>query len=101
MLTSGYLAVAGSGYLDGPTAILTAVGLLGRALIIAGLWRPVISARALNAATIAYIGFYPLDYAYLSRDFLTATVHLVFYLAIAKILTASTERDYLYVKVIA
>src|SRR6267378_688068 len=51
--------------------------------------------------TIAFIGFYPLDYQYLSREFLTATVHLVFFLAIIRILTAKTNRDYLYTAIIA
>src|SRR5262249_50922712 len=36
-----------------------------------------------------------------SRDFLTATVHLVFFLAVIKILTAKTNRDYLYTAIIA
>ncbi|MBI4904830.1 MAG: DUF3488 domain-containing protein [Acidobacteria bacterium] len=101
LLASGYLAVVGSGYLDGPTAVLTAAGLVLRALLVAGILRFEISPRILNTVTVAYIAFYPVDYYYLSRDFLTATIHLVFYLAIAKILTAVTERDYLYVKVIA
>lgn len=101
LLASGYLAVAGSGYLDGPTMLLTALGLLARFLLVAGVVQFAISPRAVNILTIGYIAFYPIDYYYLSRDFLTATVHLVFYLAIAKVLTASTDRDFLYVKVIA
>ena len=36
LVASGYLAVAGSGYLDNPTIILTAAGLLLRALLIGG-----------------------------------------------------------------
>lgn len=101
LLTSGYLAVAGSGYLDTPTALLTALGLILRAcLVFTGAQLP-LSPGVVNGLTIAYIGFYPIDYAYVSRDFLTSTVHLVFFLAIVKILTAQTERDYFYVKVIA
>lgn len=59
------------------------------------------SPRAITALTLAYIGFYPIDYFYFSRQFLQATVHLVFFLAITKVLTARTNRDYTYVKVIA
>ncbi|HEY2013520.1 MAG TPA: transglutaminaseTgpA domain-containing protein, partial [Bryobacteraceae bacterium] len=40
-------------------------------------------------------------YFLLSREFLGATVHLVFFLAIMKILTAKTSRDHLYTAVIA
>lgn len=101
LLTSGYLAVAGSGYLDAPTAALTAAGLALRAMIVLGWLRLNVSSRMVNALTIGYVGFYPIDYAFISHDFLTATVHLVFFLAVVKILTATTERDYFYVKIIA
>lgn len=101
MLASGYLAVAGSGYLDLPTLAMTGAGLVLRALLIAGVLQLNLSARLVNAITIGYIGFYPVDYLYLSGEFLPATVHLVFFLAVAKILTAKSDRDYFYVKVIA
>src|SRR4051812_10412685 len=97
----GYLAVAGSGYLDSPTILLTAAGLLLRGLMISGVLDFEISERASTLNTIAYTGFYVLDYFVLSRDFLTATVHLVFFLAVMKILTAKTNRDHLYTAVIA
>ncbi len=101
LVTSGYLAVAGSGYLDTPTVALTAAGLLLRALLIAGFLRFEISERASTLLAISYIGFFLIDYFYLSHDFLNATVHLVFFLAVMKILTAKTNRDYLYTAAIA
>lgn len=101
LLGSGYLAVLGSGYLDAPTAVATATGLLLRALYVLGWLQFDLSEKAVTWPTLAYVAFYPLDYLYVSRDFLTATVHLVFFLAVVKILTARTERDFFYVKVIA
>lgn len=101
LLASGYLAVVGSGYLDTPTAALVALGLVTRGLIVAGWWQLNLAPGVVTALTVAYIGFYALDYFYVSRDFVTATVHLVFFLAIVKLVTAETERDYLYVKIIA
>src|SRR5712672_2380789 len=101
LVASGFLAVAGSGYLDAPTTILTAAGLLLRAAAVAGLLSLNISERTATVLTIAYIGFYPLNYQFVTRDFLTATVHLVFFLAVVKILTAKTNRDYLYTAIIA
>jgi hypothetical protein len=101
LVTSGYLAVAGSGYLDAPTVALTGAGLLLRALLISGLLRFDISERAATLFAISYIGFFAIDYFDLSRDLLTATVHLVFFLAVMKILTAKTNRDYLYTAAIA
>jgi transglutaminase-like putative cysteine protease len=101
LVASGYLAVAGSGYLDTPTVLLTAAGLLLRAFFICGWLRFEISERTATRATILYSAFYVADYLALSREFLAATVHLVFFLAVAKILTASTNRDHLYTAVIA
>src|SRR5882724_8460435 len=98
---SGYLAVTGSGYLDTPTVVLTAVGLLVRALWICGLIRLEISERATTLVTLGYTAFFALDYFILSHDFLSATVHLLFFLAVMKILTAHTNRDYLYTAIIA
>jgi protein-glutamine gamma-glutamyltransferase len=101
LLASGYLAVLGSGYLDLPTAVLAGAGLIARALLVAGALRWELSSGWANAATIAYMGFYPVDYLYLSREFIPATVHLIFFLAVVRILTARTNRDYFFVKVIA
>jgi transglutaminase-like putative cysteine protease len=100
MVACGYLAVAGSGYLDLPTLLLTACALLVRCLLILGTVRFEPSPTTLNAITLAYVGFYPLDYLFISREFLPATVHLVFFLAVTRILTARTERDFSYLKLI-
>jgi protein-glutamine gamma-glutamyltransferase len=101
LVASGYLAVAGSGFLDTPTLALTGAGLLLRALLIAGIVRFRISESAAAVVALSYIGFFGIDYAFLSRDFLSSTVHLVFFLAVMKILTARTDRDYLFTAAIA
>jgi transglutaminase-like putative cysteine protease len=101
LVASGYLAVAGSGYLDSPTIALTAAGLALRGLLICGFFQRDISDRVVTIVTLGYIAFFAADYFVLSRDLLTATVHLVFFLAVVKILTAAGNRDYLYTAVIA
>src|SRR5580658_4050843 len=101
LVASGYLAVAGSGYLDAPTVILTGAGLLARALLISGALRLTISPRLVLALTLAYVGFFPLDYFFLSRAFIQSTVHLVFFLAVIQILTSRTNRDYFFMATIA
>lgn len=101
LVGSGYLAVAGSGYLDPPTIILTGLGLLLRALLVTGVVRFEFSTGLVTLVTLGYIAFYPVDYFFLSRAFLQATIHLVFFLAVVKILTARTNRDYLYAAAIA
>ena len=101
LVASGYLAVAGSAYLDVPTIVLTGGGILLRALMLAGLVRLNLTTRAATIAAAAYAGFFPIDYFLLTHDFLSSTVHLVFFLAVLKILTARTNRDNLYIAVIA
>jgi hypothetical protein len=101
LVASGYLAVAGSGYLDTPTVMLTAAGILLRGLLIYGFVQFELSERTSTLITVGYTGFYILDYFFLSREFLQATVHLVFFLAVLKILTARTNRDHLYTACIA
>ncbi|MBV8728685.1 MAG: DUF3488 domain-containing protein [Acidobacteriia bacterium] len=101
LVTSGYLAVAGSGYLDAPTLVLTGAGLLLRGLLIAGVVRFEVAESTASILSLSYIGFFVIDYFFLSRDFLTATVHMVFFLAITRILTARSARDYLFTAVIA
>ncbi|HEV8144955.1 MAG TPA: DUF3488 and transglutaminase-like domain-containing protein [Bryobacteraceae bacterium] len=101
MLAAGFFAVAGSGYLDWPTAALTLAGFCLRGLMAAGVMEIQLSGRTVAALTLGYIGFYPIDYYYISDTLLAATVHLLFFLAVMKVLTAKSNRDYTYVKVIA
>ncbi len=101
LLGSGFLAVAGSGYLDAPTLLLTSAALIVRALMVAGIVRFELPPFVVTILTIAYIGFYPVDYFFVSGAFIPAAIHLVFFVAVVKILTARTNRDYLFLKVIA
>src|SRR5271155_5838013 len=72
LLSSGFLAVAGSGYLDVPTVVITAVALLTRALIVAGLIRFELPPIVITLLTLAYIAFYAIDYSLISRSFIPA-----------------------------
>jgi hypothetical protein len=101
LVASGFLAVAGSGYLDLPTIALTGAGLALRGLTIAGLPRLEFSDRAVTVVTAIYAAFFLLDCFLLSRELLAAAVHLAFFLAIMKVLTAKAGRDYAYLAAIA
>ena len=102
LLTSGFLALAFSGYLDTATIGLTVIGLMARAVAVFGDFHDCNFPPAIaNALTLSYIGFYPLDYMYLSREFIPATVHLVCFLSVVRVLSARTNRDYFFVKVLA
>jgi len=101
LVASGYLAVAGSGYLDAPTIALTAAGLLLRALVLAGLVPLRISERAIMIACIAYSAFFVADYFAFSRALVETVVHLIFFLAVVKTLTAANHRDHLFLAVVS
>src|SRR5215467_5376062 len=66
MLTAGYFAVVGSGYLDWPTATLTLMGLCLRGLMVGGVVDVQFSTRTVAVLTLLYLGFWPLDYFFLS-----------------------------------
>src|SRR5690348_13240409 len=96
LVATGFVAVVSTGRLDRPTAALAGAALVARALIIQG-WIPtLLTPLAVKLMTIAYIGFFPIDFLYVSGTFLGATVHMVFFLAVIKLLTARTGRDYLF-----
>ena len=101
MLASGYFAAVSTGYLDFPTQALTLAALAFYTAKAGGWLRFELSNRMVAVLTLAYLGFYPLDYEFLSRTFPAATVHLVFFLAVIKLLTASTDRDYAHLKIMA
>jgi protein-glutamine gamma-glutamyltransferase len=101
LLASGFLAVAGSGYLDTPTIALTSAALLIRALVVADWIHFEVPPVVVSLATLAYIAFYAADYFLISRSFIPCAIHLVFFVAVVKILTGHTDRDYLILKVIA
>jgi transglutaminase-like putative cysteine protease len=101
LVASGYLAVAGSGYLDAPTIVLTAAGLLLRAFVLAGFVPLRISDRAVTLTCIAYSAFFIADCFAFSQTLLLAVVHLIFFLAVMKTLTGSTHRDHLFLAVVS
>ena len=101
LVASGFLAVAGSGYLDMPTMVLVAAGLALRGLAVAGVAKLEISDGAAAAAIAAYAGFFLLDLLALSHNLPAAAVHLAFFLVVARALTARANRDYLQLAAIA
>ena len=52
--------------------------------------------RLITVLATAYLIFYPIDYYLLSHDFFAATAHGVCFLGVARILSAQSNRDYLY-----
>lgn len=106
MLLSGYFALLlgqglGGGAVDLPSATVAGMALVARIFLVLGWWRVDVAPRWVTAFTLLYIVFYPVDYLWVSRDFLGATVHMVFFVAVVKVLTATRPRDYFFLKIIA
>lgn len=101
MLAAGYLAVAFSGELDAAGLVVGAGALVARLLHLSGVIRISLAAKWVNAAVVLYLLFLPADYLFFSRDLTRATVHMVIFVAAAKLLTASTSRDSVLLGIIA
>jgi len=101
MLGSAWAALVTSGGVDSPSLILASLAIVLRLLIVAGAVRFQLPDRVTTALALAYAGFFPIDYYFLSRDFLISTLHLIFFLAALITLRAKTQREYFLVKVIA
>ncbi|MFN0100917.1 MAG: DUF3488 and DUF4129 domain-containing transglutaminase family protein [Bryobacteraceae bacterium] len=96
LLVSGFLALASTGELPPVALGLSVAGFTARILLLI-FQKPVKAPAALiNTLVILYAGFYPLDFAYLSNDFLGSTVRLICFLTVVKGLTFQTDRDALY-----
>lgn len=98
MLASGFLAVLGSGQLDLPTTLLVTAAICYRALTIAG-WMRVL--KPVPGVAVMGMLLFAVDLRWWSQSFVDATIHLTFYLAAVKLLTAETPRDFRFLEVIA
>src|SRR5271156_5067534 len=84
MLASGYFAVASSGYLDWPTQAVILLGLIFRCAKVLGWLDFDLPNRAAWALTILCLGFFPVDYEYISGSLPMASVHLLVFLVVLK-----------------
>jgi protein-glutamine gamma-glutamyltransferase len=96
LIASGCAALAATGLPDRATLTLTFAGLMVRAAMVMGLVRIEIPVNVVSLTALAYAAFFPLDFYFISHDFLTTTVRGVCFLATLKILTAKSNRDYVY-----
>ena len=101
LLASGFLALAGSGRLDPFTIAITAAALAVRGLLTAGILDFELRNSTTTWLALGYMVFYGIDFEFLSRDFMTATVRLVLFLAAVKAVSAQTNRDFLYLRIVA
>lgn len=101
MLAAGYWAVALTGSLDLASLVAAGIAIAGRALKLGRMVRFEVPDKVSNALALAYLGFLPIDYYWVSQDFLQAAMHLVFFLASVVVLRARSRRDFFFVKLSA
>ncbi len=101
LIASGFVAIAATGAVD-----LFSVALFGSALIAS--WfidtermHRSLPTWVLNSIVVAYLPVYLLDLKVISRSFVVSTIHLIFLMAAAKVLTRATDRDYAYLYLIS
>lgn len=106
MVVSGFLSVVSGGNLPLYCQVLVAVAIIVRGLALSGtalgfrLGRPLRN-RWLTAGVLASFAFFALDFFWLSRDFVDSTIHLLFLAVFLKLLSVRTERDFLYLRILA
>ncbi len=96
LVTCAFCALADTGRLDLPSLCFLLAGVFWRGLMVVGTVRLRIPQRLITILATSYIFFYPIDYRYISHDFFAATAHGVCFLGVARILSAQSNRDYLY-----
>lgn len=94
LLASGYLALAGSGRVDPPLLSVTGAALALRASAAAGILRWQLPARWATWLALVSVAFAFVDWKLISRDLLTAGIHLILALTAVFALAARTARQY-------
>ncbi|MBI4462828.1 MAG: DUF3488 domain-containing protein, partial [Acidobacteria bacterium] len=101
LLTTGFLTLASTGRLELFSLLVAGTALVVKALRYRRHRGPELSPRMVTWLTWFYFGFYFIDYLFLSRSFLGATIHLILFLAVVKLFSARSNRDYLWLALIA
>jgi transglutaminase-like putative cysteine protease len=101
LLGTAFLALAFTGRLDAPSVAAFALGFLGSFYRTYKNQAPWLSPRGAFQLSCAYSCFFLVDAAYLSGSLIGATIHLVLFLELVKLHQEKTERDYLYLIVLA
>ncbi|MEE8201927.1 MAG: DUF3488 and transglutaminase-like domain-containing protein [Candidatus Acidoferrales bacterium] len=105
LLTVGYLALATTGKLDLFSTLVMGGALILKALNYRRRREPELSPQTVRTLTVVYIFFYAVDFTLLSGGWpdglIPATTRLVLFIAVMKLFSARTNRDYLWLGLIA
>jgi len=94
LVLTGFGMLASTGGLDIPAVALVSFALLVRGYHLASGRDWVIPERLTTYLTLIYVLVYFTDYFFLSRGFLTATIHLVLFLIVVRLFSQQRPRDH-------
>src|SRR5438445_70138 len=101
LLVVGFAALMGTNKLDVPSLALVLPALLLRGYLLLMRKTLIISERWTTLLTLIYFAFYAADYFYFSESFINATVHMVLFSMVIKILSVHRDRDLMYLAVLS
>src|SRR3977135_2793280 len=101
LVLTGFGALASTGGLDLPAVVLVGLALALRGLQLLTRREFVGSERWTTALTLIYVAIYLADYFFLSRSFLTATVHLVLFAMVVRLFSLQRARDHYILAVLS
>ncbi len=101
LVLTGFATLAATGGLDAPTVLLVGLALFVRGYFLLPGRTVFIPERWTTYLTLAYAGFYVVDYFLLSGAFLSSTVHLVLFGMVVRLFSAQQERDHYMLAVLS
>src|SRR2546428_12656602 len=96
LVLTGFGTLASTGGVDLPTMLLAGAAVLFRGYLLATRRTFLIPERWTTVLTVAYAGFYLLDYFFISGGFLNATIHLVIFALVVRLFSAGRERAFYF-----
>jgi transglutaminase-like putative cysteine protease len=94
LVLTGFGALASTGGLDWPTVTLVSLALVFRGYQLLTGFAFIIPERWTTLLTLVYIFVYLGDYFFVSRSFLSATVHLVLFAMVVRLFSLQRARDH-------
>ncbi len=101
LVFTGFGTLASTGGLDLPTVVLVIAALAIRGYLLVKKRNLVISERWTTPLTIVYFLFFAIDFLFLSRSFLSATVHLALFAVVIRMFSIRRDRDEVMLAILA
>ncbi len=96
LIASGFIAIAATGSIDSFSLLTFGFVLVAGWFVDTARLQRIVPRWAQNAAALMALPIYLVDYELLSRSFFLSIIHVIFYVAALRVLTRSSDRDYVY-----